>query len=146
MQFVECSITQLENIAQMLAKRVSRPTCIFLWGTIGSGKTVFAKRFIRTYFNDESIYVPSPTFTLIQTYCDDKTEVSRAKGSIWHADLFRVKDIAEVLTLGLEEAIYQHICIIEWPDRLVALNIANKVDVYLSVTTAETRAVAIRYT
>jgi tRNA threonylcarbamoyladenosine biosynthesis protein TsaE len=55
--------------------------------------------------------VPSPTFTLVQVYDADGDE-------IWHADLYRLTHPDEVLELGLEDALADAICLIEWPDRL----------------------------
>jgi tRNA threonylcarbamoyladenosine biosynthesis protein TsaE len=55
--------------------------------------------------------VPSPTFTLVQTYDTDG-------GEIWHADLYRLSDPSEVYELGLEAAFETAICLVEWPDRL----------------------------
>lgn len=55
--------------------------------------------------------VPSPTFTLVQTYED-------SEGDIWHCDLYRLTHPDEVLELGLADAFATAICLIEWPDRL----------------------------
>ena len=55
--------------------------------------------------------VPSPTFTLVQTY--DTT-----KGELWHADLYRLSDPSELVELGLTDAFESAICLVEWPDRL----------------------------
>ena len=55
--------------------------------------------------------VPSPTFTLVQTY-------EHADGDIWHCDLYRLTHPDEALELGLDEAFATAICLIEWPDRL----------------------------
>jgi tRNA threonylcarbamoyladenosine biosynthesis protein TsaE len=57
--------------------------------------------------------VPSPTFTLVQSY--------QADVEIWHADLYRLSHPDEVLELGLDEAFDSAICLIEWPDRLGSL-------------------------
>lgn len=145
MQFTECSIDLLEEKAYLLARRVSAPTSIFLWGAMGAGKTTFAKSFIRSYYGNDSIDVPSPTFTLIQTYADNQSKSNKAKGEIWHVDLYRIKNLEEVLELGLEEAMHQHICLIEWPDRLENLYIPNRINIYLNVVTETTRAFAILY-
>lgn len=56
-------------------------------------------------------HVPSPTFTLVQTY--DTPDVQ-----LWHADLYRLSDADEILELGLDDAFDTEICLIEWPDRL----------------------------
>ena len=55
--------------------------------------------------------MPSPTFTLVQTYDAGDLE-------IWHCDLYRLTDPQEVLELGLDDAFIGAICLIEWPDRL----------------------------
>jgi tRNA threonylcarbamoyladenosine biosynthesis protein TsaE len=57
--------------------------------------------------------VPSPTFTLVQSY--------QADVEIWHADLYRLSHPDEVLELGLDEAFDSAICLIEWPNRLGSL-------------------------
>src|SRR5690606_36443689 len=55
--------------------------------------------------------IPSPTFTLVQTY-------DSAAGEIWHADLYRLTSVGEAFELGLDEAFETAICLIEWPERL----------------------------
>uniref|UniRef100_UPI00286C803C tRNA (adenosine(37)-N6)-threonylcarbamoyltransferase complex ATPase subunit type 1 TsaE n=1 Tax=Tabrizicola sp. TaxID=2005166 RepID=UPI00286C803C len=55
--------------------------------------------------------VPSPTFTLVQTYDGGGVE-------IWHTDLYRLSHPDEVWELGLRDAFSTAICIVEWPDRL----------------------------
>ncbi len=82
--------------------------CIALSGRIGAGKSALARAFIRARLGQET-EVPSPTFTLVQTYEADRVE-------IWHADLYRLGDPSEVVELGLLDAIDDQICIIEWPE------------------------------
>lgn len=55
--------------------------------------------------------VPSPTFTLVQTY-----ETSVAE--VWHTDLYRLTHVDELTELGLEDALDTAITLIEWPDRM----------------------------
>ncbi|MEM7488306.1 MAG: tRNA (adenosine(37)-N6)-threonylcarbamoyltransferase complex ATPase subunit type 1 TsaE, partial [Pseudomonadota bacterium] len=88
--------------------------CLLLSGPVGAGKTAFARAVIHARLAAEERPpedVPSPTFTLVQTYDVGPFE-------IWHADLYRLTDPAEVLELGLEEAFRDAVCLIEWPDRL----------------------------
>lgn len=82
---------------------------LLLSGPIGSGKSHLARALIRSRLG-EAVEVPSPTFTLVQTYAGDP--------EIWHADLYRLTHPDEVLELGLEDAFSQAICLVEWPDRL----------------------------
>lgn len=85
---------------------------ILLAGAVGAGKSTFARAFIRALAGgDESFDVPSPTFALIQTY--DQTRVPVA-----HADLYRLKNAAEVAELGLHDLAREHVVLVEWPDRL----------------------------
>ncbi len=83
---------------------------LLLEGPIGAGKSAFARAVIRALAGAE-IDVPSPTFTLVQTY-----ELPTAE--VWHCDLYRLTNPDEVLELGLDEAFTTAICLIEWPDRL----------------------------
>lgn len=83
---------------------------VLLNGPIGAGKTHLARAFIQAKLGRVED-VPSPTFTLIQTYEADGVEV-------WHADLYRLSHPDEVLELGLDAAFETAICFVEWPDRL----------------------------
>ncbi|WP_103172007.1 tRNA (adenosine(37)-N6)-threonylcarbamoyltransferase complex ATPase subunit type 1 TsaE [Paracoccus sp. SY] len=99
-------------LARMLAATARPGQTILLDGPVGAGKTHFARAFIRARQGDAAEDVPSPTFTLVQTY-DDPLGTE-----IWHADLYRLTDPSELDELGLEEALADAICLIEWPDRL----------------------------
>jgi len=99
-----------ERLAGRLASVARVGDAIGLAGDLGAGKTAFARAFIRalTTAGEE---VPSPTFTLVQSY-------ESAKGPIYHFDLYRVRSPAEAWELGIEEAFASGISLIEWPDRL----------------------------
>lgn len=91
--------------------RVLRPgDVLLLEGGIGAGKTHFARCAIQSRLAAPED-VPSPTFTLVQTYPIDA-------GEIWHADLYRVGGPDELVELGLTEAFESAICLVEWPDRM----------------------------
>ncbi len=97
-------------LAQALAPLLRIGDCFLLEGSIGAGKTAFSRALIRARLG-RAEDVPSPTFTLVQTYDDPN-------GDIWHCDLYRLTHPDEALELGLEEAFTSAICLIEWPDRL----------------------------
>jgi tRNA threonylcarbamoyladenosine biosynthesis protein TsaE len=83
---------------------------LLLEGEIGAGKTHFARSLIQSIQTPPED-VPSPTFTLIQTY--DTT-----RGEVVHADLYRLSGPDEIAELGLQDAFGAQICLVEWPDRL----------------------------
>jgi tRNA threonylcarbamoyladenosine biosynthesis protein TsaE len=84
---------------------------IALKGDLGTGKTVFARAFIRALCGADT-EVPSPTFTLVQTYDLDAT------GTLYHFDLYRLEDPEEALELDVDDAFADGISLIEWPERL----------------------------
>lgn len=98
------------RLGAWLAHRLDPGTTIALSGPIGSGKSHLARAFIRARLGAE-VEVPSPSFTLVQTYGEGADEV-------WHADLYRLSHPDEVWELGLDAAFGRAICLIEWPDRL----------------------------
>jgi tRNA threonylcarbamoyladenosine biosynthesis protein TsaE len=97
-------------LAAQLAAGAAKGDVFTLQGVLGAGKSVFARGFIRSLAG-QNTEVPSPTFTLIQTY-------DTAKGSIWHFDLYRLKDPEEIYETGWEEALADGITLVEWPQRL----------------------------
>ena len=107
-------------LAQRLAPRLRAGDVLLLQGPIGAGKTHFARALIQSLLATEGRAedVPSPTFTLVQTY-------AAAGMEIWHADLYRLTSPAEAEELGLEDALAEALCLIEWPDRLGSLAPAN---------------------
>ncbi|WP_102106642.1 tRNA (adenosine(37)-N6)-threonylcarbamoyltransferase complex ATPase subunit type 1 TsaE [Oceaniglobus roseus] len=99
------------TLARSLAPALHAGDVLLLEGEIGAGKTHFARSLIQHLQGDRAEDVPSPTFTLVQTYETPGLEV-------WHADLYRLSHPDEVLELGLDEAFRSALCLVEWPDRL----------------------------
>ncbi len=106
-----------EAFAQTLAARAQPGDVLLLEGPLGAGKTSFARAFIRALAGDPALQIPSPTFTLVQTY-------ETSKGEIWHYDLWRLQDHHGLAELGWDEAA-EHITLVEWPDRLGPLTPAH---------------------
>ncbi|WP_297770467.1 tRNA (adenosine(37)-N6)-threonylcarbamoyltransferase complex ATPase subunit type 1 TsaE [uncultured Roseovarius sp.] len=116
--------------AQALAPRVQPGDTLLLSGGVGAGKTHFARCLIQALQTTPED-VPSPTFTLVQTY-PGKT------GEIWHADLYRVGDVLELVELGLTDAFTDAICLVEWPDRLGDLTPADALSLTFETVDAST--------
>ncbi|PWJ22229.1 tRNA (adenosine(37)-N6)-threonylcarbamoyltransferase complex ATPase subunit type 1 TsaE [Jannaschia seohaensis] len=103
-----------DRLARRLAGILRPGDVLLLDGPVGAGKTAFARATIQAILAAEGLPpedVPSPTFTLVQTYNAHRFE-------IWHADLYRLTSPDEVMELGLSEAFDTALCLIEWPDRL----------------------------
>ncbi len=108
-------------IAAAVAKVCAAGDVIALSGVLGSGKTVFARGFVRALTGPDE-EVPSPTFTLVQIYPADI-------GPIHHFDLYRLENAEEVWELGVEDAFAEGISLIEWPERLGVLLPADRLDI-----------------
>lgn len=98
---------------------------IALFGTLGMGKTVFSRAFIRALGNPNE-EVPSPTFTLVQTYDAKKNGVPLC---VWHFDLYRIKQPEEIYELGFEEAL-QDVSLIEWPENALPLLPKTRLEIH----------------
>ncbi len=100
----------MTQFGRSIAAHLKPGDTLLLSGPIGAGKTHLVRAIIHALVgNDEE--VPSPTYTLVQTY-------ETPGATIWHADLYRLGDSSEVVELGLDEAMANDIVLIEWPDRL----------------------------
>lgn len=110
-----CDEAATRALALWLAPRLRAGDVLALSGPIGAGKSAFARALIgaRLEAVGRAEDIPSPTFTLVQSYDAGDLE-------IWHCDLYRLSGGDEVWELGLEEAFGDALCLIEWPDRLGA--------------------------
>jgi tRNA threonylcarbamoyl adenosine modification protein YjeE len=130
-QFDLTSEAETAALGRRIAKLLRVGDTITLAGTLGAGKTVLARTVVRHFLPDEE--VPSPTFTLVQTYETPAFAIS-------HIDLYRVKARSEVRELGLDEALERGALLIEWPDRMGDLLPADRLDVvFEGVEDDETR-------
>jgi tRNA threonylcarbamoyladenosine biosynthesis protein TsaE len=111
MEFHDLDETMLAARATALAPQLRAGDVLFLRGDLGAGKTVFARALIRALTDDPDMNVPSPTFTLVQTY-------DTSAGPLWHFDLYRLKSAEEIYEIGWEDALGGAIMVVEWPERL----------------------------
>jgi tRNA threonylcarbamoyladenosine biosynthesis protein TsaE len=113
-----------------LARALRPGDVIALSGGLGSGKSALARAVVRTFAPGEE--VPSPTFTLVQTYAAQNF-------AIWHVDLYRLDRERDVRELGLDEALDQGaVLLIEWPERSPGLLAADRLDIVLSLGASPT--------
>lgn len=106
--YITKDINETREFAREFARTLTAPVCVALHGDLGVGKSEIARTIIQTLCGENTV-VPSPTFTLVQTYVAGDTKIS-------HFDLYRIADAAELVEIGLEHSIQNDITLIEWPD------------------------------
>jgi len=121
--------------AHRLGESLTPGDTVLLSGEIGSGKTFLARALIQHLMGNHVEDVPSPTFTLVQTY-------TVPIGEIWHADLYRLADSWDLVELGLEDALGRAICLIEWPDRMGDMKPDDALSITLEATEMDTARIA----
>jgi N-acetylmuramate 1-kinase len=116
-------------LAAELGASIGAGDLVTLSGDLGAGKTAFARGLIRALTGDPLLEVPSPTFTLMQTY-------EGPRFPIVHADLYRIGGADELAELGWEEAAEGSLVLVEWPERAGFLLGTERVDVLLRLDPA----------
>jgi tRNA threonylcarbamoyladenosine biosynthesis protein TsaE len=136
----ECALTlpglaATEALGARIAAGLARGDAVALAGDLGAGKTTLARAVLRALGVTEA--VPSPTFTLVQTY-----ETERL--TIRHYDLYRIEDPNEMDELGLDEALDEGAALIEWPERAEGRLPDDRLDIVLTITGEGARQVLIK--
>ncbi len=98
----EDSLIQFARSLRLEGRRI-----LALTGPLGAGKTTFVKGLVPPAFER---HVQSPTFTLLNPY-----------PTLFHFDLYRLKNAADFLALGFDEYFEQGLCVIEWPEKIASL-------------------------
>ena len=119
---------ETKKIANKLAKDINATNAtICLNGDLGSGKTTFSRYLIRsllsTIINED---IPSPTFTLLQIYEDQKK-------SIYHYDFYRLNKIEELIELNYSESLENNLCIIEWANKFKKALPPNRIEINFEI-------------
>lgn len=120
----KADLDDLESLADSVAAGIRPGDVVLLMGALGTGKTTFARALIRALGVAEE--VPSPTFTLVQTYdiVRDGTPLT-----LWHFDFYRLETAGEIFELGLEEALESGVSVIEWPEIAMDLLPAERLEI-----------------
>jgi tRNA threonylcarbamoyladenosine biosynthesis protein TsaE len=105
-----------------LAPLLARGDAVLLRGGLGAGKSTLARGLIRA-LTSPGEDVPSPTFTLVQTYA--------AEPPVAHLDLYRLEHASEVDELGLDDLLNDGAVVIEWPERMGAALPPDRLDIEL---------------
>ncbi len=115
-------------LAAKLAPLLVKGDVLLLGGEVGVGKTDLARKIIQNRMELYGVVedVPSPTFTLVQTYELGTIEYI-------HADLYRISHPDEVYEIGLERGFDHAVCLIEWPDRLGSIAPVNALSIDISI-------------
>jgi tRNA threonylcarbamoyl adenosine modification protein YjeE len=117
--------TATAHLMADLALLIGPGDVITLSGDLGAGKTAAARAMIRYFAGDDALEVPSPTFTLAQTY-------DLPPFPLIHADLYRVNDPLELEEIGLSPLPEATLALIEWPERAPDALPADRIDIALS--------------
>lgn len=116
---------ELKALASQLTPMLKPRDVIALHGDLGAGKTSFARSLIQELAQKQE-EVPSPTFTLVQTY-------ELPCFTLWHFDLYRLKEEEkDILELGWGDARRDGVILVEWPERLGGLLPKDRLDINIS--------------
>ena len=117
--------TATAHLMADLALLIGPGDVVTLSGDLGAGKTAAARAMIRYLAGDDALEVPSPTFTLAQTY-------ELPPFPLIHADLYRVNDASELEEIGLSPLPEGTVALIEWPERAAGALPPDRIDIALS--------------
>ena len=133
------SLEEIGEIATMFWKTVGDAKIFAFHGPMGAGKTTFIHALCDTKGIKD--VVGSPTFSIINEY---QYECDGTKRVLFHLDLYRLKDEAEAVRAGVEDALYSgSICLVEWPDKAPGIFPEDTIHVYMDALNTSTRRLRI---
>lgn len=124
------------RLGAALAAVLAPGDVVALDGDLGAGKTALVRALIRAATGDADEEVPSPTFTLVQTY------EGTNGATYWHFDLYRLESPDDAVELDIDEAFAEGIALIEWPARLGGYLPRRALRIALTITEGQTRRAA----
>jgi tRNA threonylcarbamoyl adenosine modification protein YjeE len=127
MEYKISSIKETKNLAEKIAVQIKIGQVILLKGTLGVGKTCFANFLINKLLKNNNLpetNIVSPTFNIVKEY-------KLKEYSVYHFDLYRLKNSNELYELDIENAFENGISIIEWPEKAekIIYNIVFEIEI-----------------
>lgn len=112
-QYLSCSAAETFELGRCLGDRLVAPAVVCLFGELAAGKTTFIKGLVHGAAQVNPSEIQSPTFTYLHIYEGKKT--------VYHFDLYRLRDIDEFLSMGFDEYFeMEGICCVEWSERIAS--------------------------
>ena len=132
--------SRLPQFAQQFWREVKQARVFAFHGSMGAGKTTLITALCKARGVTDTI--GSPTFSIINQYAFEENGTEQ---TIYHMDLYRLKDEQDLATTGVEECIYSgSICMVEWPDKAPELFVRNTVHIYIDVKSHDQRNIRIK--
>ncbi len=117
-------LSGINNAAETLLAQINNVQTIAFHGNMGAGKTTFITAFCKA-LGVENV-ISSPTYSIINQY------TTKSGKSIYHMDLYRLRDEEEAINAGVEDALYSgNFCLVEWPEKAADLLPENTLNVYI---------------
>lgn len=134
MKYLSHSEDETQKIGFEVAEKIKKGDVISLTGSLGAGKTVFAKGFAKQLGIEEAIV--SPTFTLVQEY--------DGRMKMYHLDLYRLSGEDEFESMGGEDFLYSDgVTLIEWSEKIESMLPDDTIYVEITINEDLTRAIEI---
>ena len=132
-------LTDIQKIANAFWQATGEVDVIAFHGNMGAGKTTFIHALCDV--KEVKDIVSSPTFSIINEYSFNENGIEK---KIFHIDLYRLNDEEEAGRAGVEDCFYSdHICLVEWPEKIPSLLSEDCLHVYIETVHAETRKLRI---
>jgi tRNA threonylcarbamoyladenosine biosynthesis protein TsaE len=130
------SENETRQVAAQIASQLAPGDIVALTGTLGSGKTRFARGVISALQGSSVCFQGSPTFALVQEYSGEPC-------AVYHFDFYRIKHVKEIYDLGWDEYCSRGgLCLVEWADRFPAVMPARTMWLSFSIDGESTRRIA----
>lgn len=136
--YLSHSAVETFELGRKLGQKLPVPTVVCLFGELAAGKTTFIKGLVHGAAQIDPSTVQSPTFTYLHIYEGQKT--------VYHFDLYRLRDIDEFLSMGFDEYFEaEGICCIEWSERIASYLPSSSLYVILEHVQDDQRLITITY-